>query len=216
MPIEANLRAIQEKIARSCDSAGRDPSSVTLIAVSKTVPVDLIREAYDCGVRDFGESRWQEAQGKLDQLPGDVTWHFIGKLQSNKAKRVAVRFPVVHTVESEGQVAEMEKAGRSCQALIELNLAREPQKGGIFVENLDSLVQRLLSCNHVRFRGLMTIGPLVTDPEQSRSLFRELAEVGKACNADWLSMGMSADYDVAIQEGATHVRVGSALFGERT
>jgi len=207
---------IKDAVERSCATAARDPAGVTVVAVSKTFPLDLLREAYDVGIREFGESRLQEAEPKILAMPDDVTWHFVGKLQSNKAKRAAGLFDIVHTVESERQVAEMDKAGRKVQALIEVNVAREPQKAGVFPEDIDSMVRCLSSCVNVRYRGLMTIGPVVPEPGLSRPVFRALAECGERHGAEWLSMGMSADFDVAIQEGATHVRIGSALFGGRT
>ena len=206
---------VQSRVQAACKSVGRHPAEVTVIAVTKTVALDQILEAYGIGLRHFGESRLQEAVPKVQSLPDDVTWHFVGKLQSNKARKVAELFDVVHTLESENQLREMDKTDLQVQGLVEVNLGREPQKAGVFAEDLDTMVQRLSCSQHVRYRGLMTIGPLEPDPEQSRKVFRSLAQLGKRAGAEWLSMGMSADYDVAIQEGATHVRVGSALFGER-
>lgn len=206
---------IQSNVRAACLESGREPGSIVVIAVTKTVPIGLIEEAYGLGIRDFGESRYQEAEPKIDALPRDVTWHFIGKMQSNKAKRIAQKFDIVHTFENTGQLRELEKADRKLDALIEVNIAQEDQKAGVFSEGLDETVELLSSSAYVRFRGLMTIGPLTSDPEQSRKVFRETARLGERVGAEWLSMGMSADYDVAIQEGATHVRVGSALFGER-
>lgn len=214
--MKARWAGIQDQVASACASVGRDPADVTVIAVSKTVPLALVEEAYGLGVREFGESRLQEAGPKILAMPDDSVWHFVGKLQSNKAKKAAGLFDVVHTVESEKQVQELEKAGRKVHALIEVNVAREPQKAGVFPEDIDSMVRCLSSCGNVRYRGLMTIGPVVPDPGLSRPVFRTLAELGKRHGAEWLSMGMSADFDVAIQEGATHVRIGTALFGGRT
>lgn len=213
--LEERWEKIRSEVAGACRRAGRSPEDVTIVAVSKTVPIERIREAHRLGIRDFGESRLQEAEPKIAALPDDIVWHFVGRLQSNKAKRAASLVRVIHTVESERQVAEMEKAGREVQALIEVNVAREPQKAGVFPDDLDSMVQCLSSCLHVRYRGLMTIGPVVPDPELSRETFAKLAELGRLHGAEWLSMGMSADFSVAVQEGATHVRVGTALFGGR-
>lgn len=209
------LAKIRENIARACGSVGRDPTDVVLVAVSKTVSPDLMLRAYELGVRDFGESRLQEAQTKVHSLPPDVTWHFIGKLQSNKARKVGGLFSVVHTIESENQLKELAKCDRTLEGLIEVNIGREPQKAGVFSERLDETVRLLSHYNNVRFRGLMTIGPETSDPEQSRQVFRELKGLGDKIGAGWLSMGMSGDYVVAVQEGSTHVRIGSALFGER-
>ena len=213
--VQDRWKEVESRVLEACRTVGRDPSTVTVVAVTKTVALDRILEAYEIGVRHFGESRLQEAVPKVQSLPDDVTWHFVGKLQSNKARKVAELFDVVHTLEGENQLREMDKTDQQVQGLVEVNLGRELQKAGVFAEDLDTMVQRLSCSQHVRYRGLMTIGPLEPDPEQSRKVFRSLAQLGKRTGAEWLSMGMSANYDVAIQEGATHVRVGSALFGER-
>ncbi|MCW5936019.1 MAG: YggS family pyridoxal phosphate-dependent enzyme [Fimbriimonadaceae bacterium] len=213
--IRERLAAVEARVADACRTAGRPRDSVTLVAVTKTVSAEDISVAYALGLRDFGESRLQEALTKIDRLPADVRWHFIGRLQSNKAKKVGQVFTAVHTLENESQLRELAKSGRTIDGLIEVNVGREEQKAGVLPETLDRMVQRLLECKDVRYRGLMTIGPLADDAEQSRKVFRELARLGRSHNAEWLSMGMSADLHVAIQEGATHVRVGSAIFGER-
>lgn len=215
-PLAQRLHQVQENIKRACDNARRDPAEITLVAISKTHTTETIQQAYDLGIRHFGEARWQEAQTKVHTLPADITWHFIGKLQSNKAKAVASQFHVVHTIESPNQIEQIDKQPRTVDALIQLNLAREPQKSGIFQEDLDTLVQAVLKSQSVRYRGLMTIGPPNLADEDARTLFRMLADLGKQHEAQWLSMGMSDDYVMAIQEGATHVRVGSAIFGQRT
>jgi pyridoxal phosphate enzyme (YggS family) len=215
MSIPDNLRQVKERIAAACDCAGRDPQTVTLIAVTKTVHPDHIKQAYDQGHRHFGENRLQEAIPKIEALPSDITWHYIGKLQSNKAKRAAQYFPVIHTLETEAQLKEIEKQSNQASGLIELNLSSEPQKSGISVKMLDDFHTAVLECNHVRFRGLMTVGPNLEDPEGMRPYFKELRRLGEQVGAEWLSMGMSGDFEVAIQEGATHVRVGSAIFGSR-
>jgi PLP dependent protein len=215
MPLSQNLETIRTRIARAAETAGRDPSEITLVAVSKTVPADAIREAYDLGLRHFGESRLQEAMPKIEVLPADITWHFVGHLQSNKAKRAAAYFDVIHTLSSEGQLSEITKSGRTVQGLIEVNIAEEPQKAGISTNRLDDFKQTVLNYPHVHLRGLMTVGPAVEDPERMRRYFRKLRDLGKAAGLDWLSMGMSGDFDVAVQEGTTHIRVGTALFGTR-
>ncbi|MGV3614928.1 MAG: YggS family pyridoxal phosphate-dependent enzyme [Fimbriimonas sp.] len=210
-----NLRAVQDRIARAAEASGRDPASVTLVAVSKTYPVDAIRAAYDLGLRHFGESRLQEAQPKIEILPGDIQWHFIGHLQSNKAKRVGQFFDVVHTLHNEGQLRELAKAGRQVDGLIEVNIAEESQKSGLPLADVAAFRKIVLDYAQVRFRGLMTIGPAVENAEQMRPYFRSLREANQAAGGSWLSMGMSHDFEVAIQEGSTHVRVGTALFGAR-
>lgn len=213
--LRENLRAIRERVERSAESVGRDPSEVTLIAVSKTHPADAIRALYDLGHRDFGESRLQEALPKIEALPGDIRWHFIGNLQSNKAKRIAQTFDVVHTLHSPAQIHEMAKANRRVEGFVEVNVAKEPQKSGVTTESVDEFLVNLLNCNHIHFRGLMTIGPRVDDIEQMRPFFRTLREINRRLGGQWLSMGMSGDFEVAIQEGSTHIRVGTALFGDR-
>ncbi len=215
MALHERLMAVTKRITRACESCGRDPSGVTLIAVTKTAPIDEVMEAYNLGHRVFGENRLQEALPKIKALPSDVEWHFIGRLQSNKAKAVAGAFQAIHTLEKESQLSEIAKVQKTVDGLIELNLGGEQQKAGICEKGLDRTVSLLLQCMNVRFRGLMTIGPQSTDPEENRPLFRRMSELGREVGAEWLSMGMSADLEVAIQEGSTHVRVGTAIFGER-
>jgi pyridoxal phosphate enzyme (YggS family) len=210
------IDAIRERIVRACESADRDPSSVTLVAVSKTHPIVAIREAYDLGLREFGESRLQEALPKIEALPNDINWHFVGHLQTNKAKKVAQYFDVVHTIESEQQLRELQKAGRAIDGLIEVNVGQEVQKHGIFAEQLDDLRERAIHYDHVHLRGLMTVGPALGDREKMRPFFKSLRLLNERTRGDWLSMGMSGDFEVAIQEGSTHIRVGTALFGERS
>lgn len=215
MSIAQNLAEINERIKRSCESVNRDPAGVTLIAVSKTVSIDSIREAYNAGHRHFGESRLQEAQPKIEALPVDIVWHFVGHLQSNKAKKAAQLCEFIHTLESESQLREIAKSGREVQGFIEVNIADEPQKTGISPHFLDGFVETVLHYPQVHLTGLMTVGPAVDDPELSRKYFRELRKLAEKTGLRRLSMGMSHDFDVAIQEGATHVRVGTAIFGSR-
>ncbi|HRJ26371.1 MAG TPA: YggS family pyridoxal phosphate-dependent enzyme [Fimbriimonadaceae bacterium] len=217
MDLAANYRQITESIRRAADEAQRDPATVQLVAVTKTVPLDALREAYDLGLRHFGESKWQEAEPKIAALPADITWHFIGKLQSNKARKVAEAFQVIHTLETESQLKEIAKASRPIDGLIEINIAKEIQKSGIFPETLDDFVQSVLYCKNVRLCGLMTVGPVEVDPERMRGYYKELRGLlAHVPTGSWLSMGMSHDFGVAIQEGATHIRVGTALFGSRS
>ncbi len=213
--ISDRYRNILDRIDRACLNCGRDPAGVTLIAVSKTQPVEAIKPLVDLGQLHFGESRLQEAEPKIAELPIHLEWHFIGTLQSNKAKRVASLFSTIHTFTNDSQLKEVAKGKRVVDGLIEVNIAEETQKAGIFAEGLDEYRANLIECNQVHFRGLMTIGPLVEDPEASRPYFRRLKELGMKLESEWLSMGMSHDFEVAIQEGATHVRVGTALFGAR-
>jgi len=216
--LEARRRAILERIARAAEDAGRDPADVTLIAVAKGQPIDALRAAYDAGQRHFGESRLQEALPKIAGMPDDVVWHFVGRLQSNKARKIAESFAVVHTLDNERQLAEIARAaGNPVLALIEVNVADEPQKAGISPRVLDRFQEVVANCEQVRWSGLMTVGPAVGDSEAMRPHFRLMREwAARMPGCRWLSMGMSQDYEVAIQEGATHVRIGTALFGPRT
>jgi len=213
--IRNRLSQVQSQIAGACDIANRSPHEITLIAVSKTRTIDEIKEAYDCGQRHFGESRLREAQTKIENLPKDIVWHFIGPLQSNKAKKVGTVFQVIHTLSSTSQLAELAKIQSPVDGLIEINIADEPQKTGISTKRLDEYHTTVLQCPQVHFRGLMTIGPVMSNAEQMRPYFRELRKQRTRIGAEWLSMGMSGDFEVAIQEGSTHIRVGSAIFGSR-
>lgn len=213
--LRENLRAIEQRIERACASCGRGREEITLIAVTKTVPVETIQAAYGLGLRHFGENRYQEAVPKIQALPKDITWHFIGTLQSNKAKRIAESFAAVHTISSETHLREIAKAPGPIDGLVEVNIANEPQKAGVEPERVDELVRQVLYCKAVVFRGLMTVGPFSLDPEEMRPHFRRMRELNERVGGQWLSMGMSNDFDVAIQEGATHIRVGTALFGAR-
>lgn len=216
MSVARNISHIRDRIARACESVNRDPAEITLIAVSKTFSTEDIKQAYETGHRHFGESRLQEAQPKIEALPIDIQWHFVGHLQSNKAKKVAQLFQVIHTLDSESQLNEIGKSGRNIEGFIEVNIANEPQKAGILPDSLDEFAQTVLSYPQVHLTGLMTIGPTVTDPELARPYFRKLWNHARRLGVKNLSMGMSQDFDVAIQEGATHIRVGSAIFGSRT
>jgi pyridoxal phosphate enzyme (YggS family) len=215
MSVSSSLRSVQARINVACELAQRLPEEVTLIAVSKTQPIALIKEAYDAGQRHFGESRLQEAIPKIENLPSDIVWHFIGTLQSNKARKIATLFSVVHTFCKEDQIIEADKANRSIDALIEINIANEPQKAGIDPKQLDEYHRKVLQSRNVHFRGLMTIGPAIVEADNERLYFRALKKLGESVGAEWLSMGMSGDFESAIQEGATHVRVGTAIFGSR-
>lgn len=218
--MQTALRAILDDIHHHAELARRDPATITLVAVSKTFSSEHIRRAFDLGIRDFGESRLDEAAAKMDALPPEIcqaiTWHFIGKLQSRKVRDVARLFSVVHTLESASQLRQFSKVESPIDALIEVNTGREPQKAGVLPEELDSYLSLARSCPGVQVRGLMTMGPVRPDAESMRPFFRELRHLGCRIGANaWLSMGMSADFGVAIQEGSTHIRVGSRLFGDR-
>lgn len=210
-----NYLRIQDQIASNCALSGRTPDSVTLIAVSKFQPVEKIKELYDLGHRDFGESRLQELQAKAVRLPNDIRWHFVGKLQSNKLKQASQICQVLHTIESQSQLDQISKLSKPIELLIELNIAEEEQKSGIFSKSLDDFHSSVIDCHLATFRGLMTIGPIVREAEHIRPYFAKLRKLNEQVGGEWLSMGMSNDFDIAIQEGATHIRVGTSLFGER-
>ncbi len=215
MPIESSYFSVRERIETACAKAGRSSSDISLIAVSKTRTIDEIASLYSLGHRDFGENRLQEAIPKITALPKDITWHFIGTLQSNKARRIASVFPFIHTFSKESQIEEAEKAKTTVQAFIEVNIADEPQKSGVSLEKLDEFHAMLLQSSYVHFRGLMTIGPAGASADQMRSYFREIKRLTDQFGAKSISMGMSGDFEMALMEGATHIRVGTAIFGSR-
>jgi PLP dependent protein len=200
---------------------------VTLVAVSKTHPLEKIRAAHAAGQRIFGESRIQEAREKIPELDDlDITWHLVGHLQTNKAKYAAKLFDVIESVDSLRLAEELDKRCRGLDKImdvfLQVNTSGEEQKFGVDPTDLASLIQSLIKMDHIRITGLMTIGPLVDDEQQIRQAFKKLAQLrdsikGKfpSLSLEYLSMGMSSDYRIAIEEGATHVRIGTALFGER-
>lgn len=225
--IREQLENVQKKIEEACLRAGRDPKEVTLIAVSKTKPVPMLLEAYNAGARDFGENKVQEITAKFPQLPEDVRWHMIGHLQRNKVSQVLGKAVLIHSVDSirlaEQIEAESAKKGLVTDILLEVNAAREESKYGFFLEETEAAIMTIKDFPHVRIRGLMTIAPFVENPEENRQIFKKLYEfavdIGKK-NIDnvtmsVLSMGMTGDYQVAIEEGATMVRVGTGIFGAR-
>lgn len=213
MQVRERLNRVRDAIDRTCRSVDRNPSEVTLIAISKSASLDQIGQAYEAGQRHFGESRLQDAKHKIQTLPKDICWHFVGPLQSNKAAAIAESFQFLHSLCNERQLAALNSAGHPIEALIQVNIAQEIQKSGIFENRLDEYVQKVLECKCVRLRGLMTIGPVVADPEDMRPFFQRMKVLLKRVpQGNVLSMGMSNDFQVALQEGATHIRVGSAIF----
>jgi PLP dependent protein len=224
------LAAVRARIARAAEHAGRDPASVVLVGASKRVGAERLREAVSAGLCDLGENRVQEAREKIAALPdiaSRVRWHLIGHLQSNKAKLAATLFDWVHSLDSESVARELDRRakdnGRRLSVLVEVNTSGEPSKFGVAPGDVLGLLQAVTACSALELRGLMTVGPLTDDVEASRFAYRLLAQsLSEARRAfpgarlDQLSMGMSADFDVAIEEGATMVRVGTALFGPRS
>jgi len=223
----ARLAAIRARIAAAAARAGRDPAAVRLVGASKLQPAAALRAAYDAGLRRFGENRVQEAQAKAPELPPDVEWHLLGPLQSNKARAAAALFDLVHAVDrakiARALDAEAAARGRRVRGLIEVNLGGEASKHGFAPATLADEVAPLAALPHLRLEGLMAIPPPGPTPEASRPYFRRLRELRDelAARPEWsgrlvdLSMGMSDDFEVAIEEGATYVRVGTALFGPR-
>ena len=225
--ITENLEQVRKNIDEACRMAGRDPKEVTLIAVSKTKPVSMLKEAYDAGARCFGENKVQEIMDKHPQLPEDIQWHMIGHLQRNKVKYIVDKVSMIHSVDSLrlAQTIEQEAAKHNVcvPVLLEVNVAQEESKFGLKMDEVLPLIETIADFPHIKVQGLMTIAPYVEDPEENRQVFRNLRNLsvdikGKSIDnviMDVLSMGMTGDYQVAIEEGATHVRVGTGIFGER-
>ncbi len=217
--IAANTRDVRARIAAACARARRDPDSVTLIAVSKTHSPEAVSAAHAAGLRDFGENRIQEAAPKIDALAVrsvQPTWHLIGNLQRNKVALAVERFPYIHSVDSERLAfAINERATTPVRVFIEVNVAGESSKHGVALDEVASLAERVRGLQRVELIGLMTVAPATPDPEAIRPVFRTLQALAEANGLEELSMGMTSDYEVAIEEGATFVRVGRAIFGER-
>ncbi len=226
--IRQNLKRIIDEIGRACLDVGRDPSEVTLIAVTKTFGTGHVRAAIDAGATDIGENYVQEARTKIEEVGRDrARWHFIGGLQANKAKYVVRLFDLIHSVDSEGLAVEIarraEQQNRVMDILVQVDISREEQKSGVMEENLVALLEKIAPLKGLRIRGLMGMPPFGREPEASRPYFRRMKELLGEVNArkipgaklTELSMGMSDDFAIAVQEGATMVRVGTAIFGHR-
>ena len=223
--IKNQLEEVRKHIEDACRRAGRNPEEVTLIAVSKTKPVPMLMEAYDAGARDFGENKVQEILNKKPELPEDIRWHMIGHLQRNKVKYIVDKAYLIHSVDSlrlaETISEEGVKKGVTVPVLI--NVAREESKYGFLMEEVEDAIMQIKDFPHVHIKGLMTIAPFVDNPEENRGIFKKLFEFavdidGKNIDnvtMSVLSMGMTGDYEVAIEEGATMVRVGTGIFGAR-
>ena len=225
--LKDNFETVEKNVANACARAGRDRSEVTLIAVSKTKPVEMLREVYDAGARDFGENKVQEICEKYDKLPSDIKWHMIGHLQRNKVKQVIDKVTLIHSVDSYRLAQEIsvqaQKKGLSIPILIEVNIAGEESKFGISADDTIQLVEEIAALPNLKIQGLMTIAPYVVDPEENRLYFRQIKQLSvdiknkniDNVSMDILSMGMTGDSEVAIEEGATMVRVGTGIFGAR-
>lgn len=220
--IARNVAVVRERIARACERAGRKAEEVTLIAVSKTVDIARIEQAIAAGIEHFGENYYQEAREKIPCIQAPVHWHFIGHLQKNKARGVVPLFEWIHTVDDEKLAQEINRRaqafGKQQRVLIEVNIAREPQKYGVSPEEALLLAGRIAQLPYVRLEGFMGMAPLVENAEQARPYFAELRRLFEQlpeAHRVHLSMGMTQDCEVAIEEGATMVRIGTAIFGPR-
>ena len=225
--VAERIEGVRTRIAQSCRRCGRDPAAVTLVAVGKRQPIDRIEAALAAGQTVFGENQVQEAEEKAALLDPAIEWHMIGPLQSNKSRRAAGLFTVIHSVDRQ-KIAlrlerDLERLGRTVRAFAQVHLGAEETKHGFAESELRETLRPLADLEHLRIEGLMAIPPWEEDPERARAWFRRLREHRDALAEtpewrDWagaLSMGMSHDFEVAIEEGATHVRVGTALFGDR-
>ena len=222
-----NLENVKERVKLAAIRANRNPDDVMLIAVSKTKPAEAVKEVYDCGIRDFGENKVQEICMKKEILPEDINWHMIGHLQRNKVKNVINEACLIHSVDSirlaEQISREASLKGIIVSILLEVNIANEETKFGFNAEETESSLRYIASLPNIKVRGLMTSAPIVDNPEDNLQYFKALKQLCvdlKAKNIDntsmdFLSMGMTGDFEVAVEEGATHVRVGTAIFGER-
>ena len=225
--IQANIEAVQNKISNACSKAERNLDKVTLIAVSKTKPVELLQEAYDAGMRNFGENKVQEIMDKYDKLPSDIRWHMIGHLQRNKVKYIIDKVVMIHSVDSLRLAEEISKQAvkhnLTMPILVELNIGDEDTKFGASSKEAIALVKDISMLPNIEIKGLMTVAPFVENAEENRHYFKAMKHlsvdimkenIDNVC-MDILSMGMTGDYEVAIEEGATMVRVGTGIFGER-
>ena len=225
--IRENIKSVEKEMTESCKRAGRDRGEVTLIAVSKTKPVEMLREAYAAGARDFGENRVQELMEKIPSMPEDVRWHMIGHLQRNKVKYIVGRVWMIHSVDSLELAEEISKEAVKRQVtvriLLEVNVAEEESKFGVTVQEAVLLAEAVAKLPGIKIEGLMTIAPYVENEEENRIYFRKLKQLSvdiyskniDNVSMNVLSMGMTGDYSAAVEEGATCVRVGTGIFGER-
>lgn len=225
--VTENLKVVEEKIRQACERSMRDRDDVTLIAVSKTKPIDMIREAMDAGIVTFGENKVQELLEKQKILTEPLDWHMIGHLQRNKVRQIVGRVKRIHSVDSlrlaEQIQNDCQKQGVTADILIEVNMAGEESKFGLKPEETEDIIRKISTYSNIRVQGLMTIAPFVENPEENRVYFRNLHKLLVDINSknidninmSELSMGMTGDYEVAIEEGATYVRVGTGIFGSR-
>lgn len=228
MGIRENIEEVRERLTLAARRVGRGPEDITLVCVTKMVDAARINEAVGCGITDIGEARIQEAKLKFGKVSGPIKWHMVGHLQTNKARDAVRIFDLIHSVDSLRLTRELDKkagvAGKSMEILIEVNTSGESAKFGVRPDEVLGLVQEVARFDNLRLRGLMTMAPLVDDPELARPCFKELKRLSVQIESlnyanvrmDYLSMGMTQDYEVAIEEGANMVRIGTAIFGSRT
>lgn len=223
--VKANLLALWEKIDRAARSSGRRKEEITLVAVTKQVPLERIKEALACGVSQIGENRLQEAEEKLGQIPPGIKKHLVGHLQTNKAKKAIVMFDMIQSLDSLKLAEELNRRseGKPVSVLVEVNTSGEKSKSGLNPHEVDNFLEQLTAVKNIRVKGLMTVGPL-TDSEvkiaNSFRMLKKLFDQAKSanlpnCRMEYLSMGMSGDFEIAIQEGSNMLRIGNAIFGAR-
>ena len=225
--IKENIQIVQNKINDACQKAGRSSNDALLVAVSKTKPVSMLQEAYDCGIRDFGENKVQEILDKYDKLPSDIRWHMIGHLQRNKVKYIIDKVSLIHSVDSLRLAEEISKEASKhnliMPILVELNVAEEESKFGLSLSECEKMIYAISLLPNIQIRGLMTVAPFVENAEDNRQYFKSMKQlsvdimkknIDNVC-MDILSMGMTGDYEVAVEEGSNIVRVGTGIFGER-
>lgn len=223
--IEKNIREVRERVARCAAQAGKKPEDITLVCVSKTKPKEAILEAYDAGIRQFGENRVQEFLEKYDELPGDIKWNLIGQLQTNKVKYIIDKgLFLLHSLDRKSLADELlkqcKKNAVTIDALVQVNIAKEDTKSGVYEEDLEAFLEGLLGQSHIRLKGLMTIAPFSPDESYVRGIFAKTKALYDkyapvAGSFEYLSMGMSGDFEWAILEGSNMVRVGTSIFGNR-
>ena len=220
--VAENLKEVEARVCAACERSGRKRESVTLIAVSKTKPVQMLEEAYQAGSRYFGENKVQELADKYELMPKDIHWQMIGHLQRNKVKYIIDKAELIHSVDSLRLAETIDKEAAK-KGIVEVNMAKEDTKYGLMPEEVMDFVREIVRFQHIKVQGLMTIAPFVDDPEENRKHFANLRKLSvdirkekvNNVNMSILSMGMTNDFEVAIEEGATMVRIGTAIFGER-
>ncbi|MCL2103858.1 MAG: YggS family pyridoxal phosphate-dependent enzyme [Kiritimatiellaeota bacterium] len=225
VPVAEALEKIQAAIAEACAKARRRTDAVEIIGVTKTHGPDVVREAWEAGIRTFGENKVQEAGAKIPECVGGAEWHLVGHLQRNKARHALALFPVIHSLDSLRLAEQLEhvaeETGHRPQVLLEINVSGEASKDGLRPEHAPEVIDYLLTCRHLTWTGLMTLAPFYPDPEQTRPVFVALRNLRDRWEREYavglpnLSMGMSNDYRIAVEEGATWLRLGTALFGNR-